>query len=75
MQQYQCNTMTQRLWLRLVVHVIVPKCALGLLLAVSKAADSPKEVTSALRGCGWLLNLPFPPEFSCKLCRKYWIYD
>jgi len=38
------------LWLRLAIHMIVQKLALYLLFAVSKAADSPKEVTSALRG-------------------------
>lgn len=69
------QTMMKWLWLRLVIHVIVPKLALDLLFAVSKAADSPKEVTSALRGWGWLLNLLYPPELSWKVSRKYRIYD
>lgn len=69
------QTMMKWLWLRLVIHVIVPKLTLDLLFAVSKAADSPKEVTSALRGWEWLLNLLYPPELSWKVSRKYRIYD
>lgn len=55
--------------------MVVTKPALGWLFAVSKAADSPKEVTSALRGLGWLLHLLSSPKLSWKLSRKYWIYD
>lgn len=57
------------------IYVVVTKPALGWLFAVSKAADSPKEVTSALRGLGWLLHLLSSPKLSWKLSRKYWIYD
>lgn len=43
------------------------KLPLVLLFAVSKAADSPTETTSALWDWQWLLNLSSPPEFRWKL--------